>query len=321
VGKVERWIDELGYNEVPGALLSSADRVPTDHPFATEVEAMFNAAGDVGASAVLCIDRVPTVCLVDEARLSGTKQAQTNQIRRLCERLWNQNLARIVLVAGEHSLEAWSIDDPKAARETILASGRDLLSDFSFQGLLSGEVLKNRANWFDPHKRVDKVLLDNVGVLVKKLTGPVAASAAREITASVIFVAYLEDRGIITEAYRTSRRVSALIDLLEKADAVGIERLFGQLQKDFNGDFLAPDTQKDGMWRHLPASSFSDLHQFLRRTVLRSGQEDFWRYNFAQIPIELIAGIYETFLGQNAQAESVAENSVTAKRKQGAYYT
>jgi hypothetical protein len=321
VTKFERWIGDLGYSEVPGALLAGADLVPTDHPFVTEVQAMFDAAGEVGATAVLCIDKVPTVCLVDAALLSGTKQAQTDQIRRFCERLWNQNLARIVLVAGEQSLEAWSVDDPKAARETILASDGDNLSDFSFRGLLSGEILKNRSNWFDPHKRVDKTLLDNVGVLVKKLTGPVAANAAREMTASVIFVAYLEDRGIITDAYRASRRVSTLIDLLEAADAVGIERLFGQLQKDFNGDFLAPDAQKQRMWRDLPTSAFSDLHQFLQRTVLRSGQRDFWRYNFAQIPIELIAGIYETFLGQKAQAEQVADGGATVKRKQGAYYT
>lgn len=62
---------------------------------------MFDAAGDVGASAVLCIDRVPTVCLVDPARLAGSDQTQADQIRRFCERLWNQNLARIVLIAAD----------------------------------------------------------------------------------------------------------------------------------------------------------------------------------------------------------------------------
>jgi N-6 DNA Methylase len=321
VSEVDGWIGSLGYNEVPGALLSKDKPVPLDHPFASEIEAMFNVADDVGASAVLCIDRVPTVCLLDAEHLSGTKQAQTSQVRRFCERLWNQNLARIVLVAYDESLEAWSVDDPKAARERILPTDTDSISDFSFQGLLSGEVLKHRSTWFDPHKRVDKTLLDNVGMLVKKLTGPLPANTAREITASVIFVAYLEDRGIITDAYRESRRVSTLIELLEKADTGGIEKLFGQLQKDFNGDFLAPDGQKDRMWRNLPASAFGDLHQFLGRTVLRSGQTDLWRYNFAQIPIELIAGIYETFLGQKAKAETAVGNSATGKRKQGAYYT
>lgn len=46
-----------------------------------------------------------------------------------------------------------------------------------------------------------------------------------------------------------------------------------------------------------------------------------WRYNFAQIPIELIAGIYETFLGQKAATELQSDGGATAKRKQGAYYT
>ena len=45
------------------------------------------------------------------------------------------------------------------------------------------------------------------------------------------------------------------------------------------------------------------------------------RHNFAQIPIELIAGIYETFLGQKTDAEAEDNGGATVKRKQGAYYT
>jgi N-6 DNA Methylase len=160
-----------------------------------------------------------------------------------------------------------------------------------------------------------------VRVLVERLSNVVIANVARELTASIIFVAYLEDREIITDAYRANRNVSPLIELLEKGDASGLERLFGQLQRDFNGDFLAMDEREEGMWRSLPSDAFKDLHHFLRRTVLRSGQTSFWRYNFAQIPIELIAGIYETFLGQKATAETQASEGASAKRKQGAYYT
>jgi hypothetical protein len=111
VNSVERWIGDLGYGEVPGTLLERADDVPADHPFVSEVEAMFNGSTDVGASAILCIDRVPTVCLVDAAKLTGPQQAQTDQIRRFCERLWNQNLARI----------SWSLETNrlKHGRSTI----------------------------------------------------------------------------------------------------------------------------------------------------------------------------------------------------------
>jgi hypothetical protein len=321
VDTIERWSRDLGYDDVPGALLSGASQVPPDHPFAAEVEGMFDAGGDVGASAVLCIDRVPTVCLVDTARLAGSDKTQADQIRRFCERLWNQNLARIVLIAADDYIDAWSVDDPQAPCERIATGSAQALADFSLQGLLSGEVLKNRSAWFDPHKRVDKTLLDNVRVLVERLSAAVTANTARELTASIIFVAYLEDREIITDAYRARRNVSPLIDLLEKGDASGLERLFGQLQKDFNGDFLATDGREQGLWRGLPSAAFSDLHHFLRRTVLRSGQTSLWRYNFAQIPIELIAGIYETFLGQKAATEPQSVDGATAKRKQGAYYT
>lgn len=314
---VERWSKRLGYDDVPGALLASAKGLAAEHPYGIEVEAMFQVAGGVGASAVLCIDRVPTVCLIDAAELSQTEEIQEQQIRGFCERLWNQNLARIVLVAGDETLEAWSVDAANAARETIPANAEEKIADFSFQGLLSGQVLKDRAAWFDPHKRVDKTLLDNVAMLVQCLSRSVASKDARQITASVIFVAYLEDREIVTDAYRSRRRVSPLIELLKNADAPGIERLFAQLQKDFNGDFLALD-DCGGVWHRLPPIRFRDLYEFLQRTVLRSGQLDFWRYNFAQIPIELIAGIYETFLGQEPAGNGAGPS---AQQKQGAYYT
>lgn len=198
MNRVERWIKRLGYGDVPGAVVSSAQELPPEHPYALEVEAMFPVAGEVGASAVLCIDRVPTVCLIDAAKLSQSNQIQAAQVRGFCERLWNQNLARIVLVAKDETLEAWAVDDPKVAHETIPANAEDRFADFSFQGLLSGEVLKDRAAWFDPHKRVDKTLLDNVAVLVQRLSKSISPNKARQITASVIFVAYLEDRQIVT---------------------------------------------------------------------------------------------------------------------------
>lgn len=60
--------------------------------------------------------------------------------------------------------------------------------------------------------------------------------------------------------------------------------------------------------------------KFLDRTTLRTGQASFWRYDFSQIPIELIASIYETFLAsKDASTDEAAADKV--KRKQGAYYT
>lgn len=320
VNRLERWIKELGYSEVPGALLDQANPIPVDHPFFSEVTSMFDETAEINASAVLCLDRVPTVCLVDVEQLSQSDDARRSQIRGLCERLWNQNLARVVLVTEDETIEAWSVDDPKANRQKI-GLGTKEIADFSVNGLLNGEVLKNRATWFDPHKRVDKILLDNVGILVERLSKFVSAATAREVTASVIFVAYLEDREIITDAYRAKHNVSTLFGLLGNADTQGLNRLFDRLQKDFNGDFLSPDGREASIWTDLQPACFLDLSQFLQRTVLRSGQTDLWRYNFAQIPIELIAGIYETFLGQSAKQETAEEDSVATKRKQGAYYT
>jgi hypothetical protein len=157
VTSYERWIKELGYSEVPNAFLSGADPAPVDHPFFNELETIF-ARDDIGADSVLCLDSVPTVCIIDAKTLSQSQEERTSQIRRFCEKLWNQNLARIVLVAGEASIEAWAVDDPAAMREKISPEDRQILADFSIQGLLSGDVLRNRSAWFDPHKRVCRSL-------------------------------------------------------------------------------------------------------------------------------------------------------------------
>ena len=213
----------------------------------------------------------------------------------------------------------------------VLTRPNATISDWSAQGILSGQVLKKRDAWFDPHKRVDRHLLENIKGLITGLRkANLAPDLARELIAKVIFVAYLEDREIVTERYHEDKKVKPIYDLLESGDANGLENLFRRLRTDFNGDFLRPTVRSAEIWRMVPPAGFDLLHQFLARTVLRSGQKDFWRYDFGQIPIELIAGIYETFLGSKASdeievfsASTVVDRRIeeTSRRKQGAYYT
>jgi len=59
----------------------------------------------------------------------------------------------------------------------------------------------------------------------------------------------------------------------------------------------------------LKSSGFQLLDKFLRRTDMETGQADFWNYDFGFIPVELLSGLYESFLSPDEQ------------EKEGAYYT
>jgi len=80
-----------------------------------------------------------------------------------------------------------------------------------------------------------------------------------------------------------------------------------RLRSDFNGDFLGDD--RHDPWTALTNEGFALLNQFLRHTDMRTGQGDFWNYDFSYIPVELLSGLYESFLVPEQQA------------KEGAYYT
>ena len=325
------WVSELGYDQLSDSFSSSFIASGSDdvdrHRFAPELRAIFGpetgrtTRGIVAGDAVVCIDDVPTVCLVNEFRLESDPLARSKQLRDFCERLWNQNLARVLLVTGNDKLEVWSVDNPNADPQTYsLKEKRQAERAWSMSGLFGGEALRGRDGWFDPMQRVDKVLLDNISILVRELSeNDLAPTEARRLIARLIFVTYLEDRGIVSDTYRSSKKVRPLFELVSERDRKGLCELVDCLRADFNGDFLSSE-ESDSDWAKLTDQSFSLLGDFLSRTTLRTGQASFWRYDFSQIPVELIAGIYETFLsGRDAASEEVALEG--AKRNLGAYYT
>lgn len=309
---VAKWATNLGYDRVQGAFFTPSSPELGVHRFGPELREILLSKQGANAGGVYCLDDVPTVCLVSSEALDVDQQRRNAQLRALCERLWNQNLARVILVVENDVLEAWSVDNPDAEPERFSESTGSQV--WSAIGLLNGKALETRDGWFDPKKRVDRDLLDSIQVLIEKLhEGGLEVSRTHRLIARVIFVTYLEDRGIIGEAYRASRGVRPLFDLINEADAAGLRTLFSHLRADFNGDFLTT-TDVEESWGDIDLSSFAWLAKFLGRTTLRSMQMSFWRYDFSHIPIELIASIYETFLAGG-------DASGASRRRQGAYYT
>jgi hypothetical protein len=160
-----------------------------------------------------------------------------------------------------------------------------------------------------PDERVDQRLLVNLREVVQRLErGGLSDKQAEALMAQVIFLCYLEQRGIVGDAYREKHEVDVLDVLVSRCDGKRIDRLLRQLGTDFNGDFLRSNSGGAPRWSSLSKANFNSVHQFLEGVDLSTGQGSFWRYDFSRIPVELISGIYETLLKKR-------QNTL------GAYYT
>ena len=117
----------------------------------------------------------------------------------------------------------------------------------------------------------------------------------------LVFTCYLFDRHVIGANYLQgvgALGTTHLRDLLATAprsDAKNLlYSLFRKLGEDFNGDLFSDDLDAEAS-RILPGH-IDLLDRFFRATNVRDGQQSFWPYDFAVIPIETISSIYERFL-------------------------
>ena len=306
------WLNRLGYSAAPALLHRRGGTFPETHPYALEIKALLRPDGPIRAQAVFDVEGVPTVVFVgdDDKPLS---KAELDEARK---RIWNQNLATVVIDIG--STEALALPARKLPN-----SGKKLLLDqarpdgpFSARDIASADVWRREPDWFDAKERVDSKLLANLSKVVSRLTNggfsrEVEHNEVRRMAellmGQVLFVSYLEHREIVGSTYRERRKVTPLHDLVAAADRQGLWTLIDSLQSDFNGDFLGVDSHDP--WAALTEDGFALISQFLDRTDMQSGQGDFWNYDFSYIPVELLSGLYESFLSPEQQA------------REGAYYT
>jgi len=302
---LQRWLDAWGYSDAQGALHTAPEQVPAEHVYRREICGLLDPAGAVRAQAVFDVDGVPAVCFLAEDGRRGDAAA----LDAIRERIWNQNLVSIVLTIGPDQATALPVISRSLPSETLAFSEASETGPFSRADVQSGEVFVDRPSWFAAEGRVDRVLLENLQVMVRELEGyGLSKVDAQLLMAQVMFVAYLEHRGIAGATYRRDHDVESLFTLVGRGDVAGVSKLLNRLKTDFNGDLLEPGAETQEFWKKLPAAAMSRLHAFLRRVDLVTGQQDFWKYDFRFIPVELISGIYESFLDDD-------------KRDVGAYYT
>ena len=313
--RVENWLDGLGYSDQPEFLHRRGEVVSPAHPYALEIHALLQGDGSVQARAVFDVEGVPTIVFLDNDANGGVPARALDDVRK---RIWNQNLATIVLhVRGEQAvaLPARKLDSAKAGHPLQLDEiRRD--GPFSASDVLSARLTTRLPDWFAREARVDHKLLDNISTTVRRLTQvgfkgggeePQRKKLAELLMGEILFVSYLEHRGIVGGTYRSRRDVRPLLDMVGSADRQGAQRLIESLRSDFNGDFLAGDSLDP--WLLLTPSGYDLLDRFLHRTDMQTGQEDFWNYDFGHIPVELLSGLYEMFLSPEEQTN------------QGAFYT
>ena len=308
----QHWLDRLGYNAPSAVLHRRGGQVPERHPYALEINALLCPDGPIRAQAVFDVEGMPTVVFVgdDDAPLSP------RQLDEARKRIWNQNLATVVIdVRNADAMALPARRLPRAGKRLRLDEARPD-GPFSAQDVASANIWRRVPEWFDAGARVDRKLLANLTATVSRLaTGGFAPAAddsnrrrlAELLMGQVLFVSYLEHRDIVDTWYGSHRNVRSLHDLIAAADREGLWTLIDALRSDFNGDFLDDDSHDP--WSALTDDGFHLVSEFLRRTDMSTGQRDFWNYDFSYIPVELLSGLYESLLSARQQAS------------EGAYYT
>lgn len=320
------WKERLGiaHRRAPEFYESSEDLTAAQHASAIRA-----ALDELGLSAVFCVQGVPTVgmLVVDHFDRSAIMQLHAD--------LWNQGLISLLLVIAGDTLRAYSLmRTPKRDQDEsfdtdclieILSTTTDALQ---FQNLIygaeSGRLWWEYQDKFRPKERVDQVLLDNLLESHRQLRNAdelgapaLESEAAQALLIQTMFVAYLEDRGILTERYFeavSEDQAKEFVSVLTEGNPKQLKGLFDQLRKDFNGNiFVAPcsfdpaEKAADVLPAHMKV-----LAEFRPGMVdMKGSQYRFWGYNFRYIPVELISAVYDRFLGER-EAE---------RRDKGAYYT
>lgn len=315
------WKDRLGlaHRRTP-ELYESAEAV-SDVPHAAAIRA---ALEEMGLSAIFCVQGVPTVAILATAHYDRTAVVD------LHGELWNQGLASLLLVIADDTLRAFSLartplSDPGDAFESrCLIETLSLTTEvLRFQNLIygaeSGRLWRDYGAFFKPKERIDQVLLDNLNASHALLQSEgLSSDSAQALLIQAMFIAYLEDREIVTPAYFSAvsgQTSKSFLELLAAGNSAAFRALFQTLRNDFNGDlFVAPCSfEPDTAAPEIGAAHLAVLARFRsgREEMAQAGQQRFWGYDFRYIPIELVSAVYDRFLGEREEE----------RRAKGAYYT
>ncbi|MGH2498055.1 MAG: HsdM family class I SAM-dependent methyltransferase [Ktedonobacteraceae bacterium] len=202
-----------------------------------------------------------------------------------------------------------SLYDIETARQEIA----DKLRDYRRIFLDTGAFWQTEdGQHISREKRADQRLLDSMSELRRRLLAMnLSSEVAYALLGRSIFIRYLEDRGILTETWVAQITNGLARSYLRALDSkkVTYDLLFDYLHQRFNGDIFPVDERER---QEVSKDHLELIQRFLQREDLETGQLSFWPYDFSRVPIELISGIYDTFLSDEMRREYGTYNTPLA---------
>ena len=308
------WKEALGLSARRAPEVYSDAAAVGDVPHARPIR---TALSDLGADSVFCVQDMPT------AVFFAAEDASPADIAPLHSSLWNQGLASVLAVVCGDEVRIYSLAavpqerhggrlDDDCLIEVLHKVANAAKVRSLIQGMESGRYWQEHDDRFRPEQRVDGTLLRNLKESDRRLRQlGLAPEAAQALLMQTMFIAYLEDRGIIDSRYikdAAGEAYSTFDDILRTGKTTAFYALFRRLNDHFNGDvFIKPcsfgDTGPRLRRDHLPI-----LARFRSGMVEMGQQADqgllFWAYNFKLIPVELISAVYDQFLSAQDRAPS-----------------
>lgn len=322
------WLESLHLTPREGKDLIVDKKQATSSPYAR----IISDALEAGVSGVFCVGGKPCAALLVAPDDSPSSKKELQELYKI---LWNQGefdylIVLLPEVAAIHTFsstpEEWGarplLGDGKPSPTWLaalhIATDAVALSEV-ITGIESGRFLAENPKSFNADARVDATLINDLEGIRKILLAHEGCTNTRTeemkliverihaVLLQMLFLLYLEDRGILGQAYIHAHGNSQHDSLwaLLKNSPKDFCKMLHQLDGDLNGGLFTPDI----LWEKY-AGLFAD---FLK------GETDFASqpqgrllrlYRFDYIPVELLSEIYDRFF--HAEQE---------KKARGAYYT
>ena len=232
-------------------------------------------------------------------RASEASPSSTQQALSIFTVRSGTGLASLLLVTAGDTLRAYSLArtpqrewghefDQRCLIEALNATANALKIRNIVYGAESGRLWKEHADFFRPKERIDQVLLDNLTESHKSLCKSLSPDAAQALLIQTMFIAYLEDRKIITADYfKDANRDAAdsFSSLLARRDVKYLSLLFATLKDDFNGNLFVAPCSFDPRAKapSVKVEHLDVLASFRsgREEMAKGGQYRFWGYRLS----------------------------------------
>ncbi|MDP2272960.1 MAG: N-6 DNA methylase [Archangium sp.] len=233
------------------------------------------------------------------------------------QRIWNQNLAPLLLVNTPKELRlyhAYRPPDRGSGPQAALIAIADTVESISrtlrvahAKSIDSGDLWANATVRSDPTRRVDTKLLKNLDGLVKLMTEHgVHATIAYSLIGKLLFIKYLRDRDILSNRKLFEFGLDEASSIGARLEMPKFAHLVDETEKWLGGHVFPLPLSA------IPESLLKMVTASLNGHDVSDGQLglDFSLFDFSHIPIETLSSVYQKLL-----------HSTDAGRELGAYYT